>query len=973
MPLTLVLGPAASGKTQALVDRAAARYGDDVFAPTLVLVPTGRHGDQFRRRLVSSVPAAFGLEVSVMTGWGRETVAATGARVAGRGIVAGLVRQAIYAATDAGEASTFTPIRHTRGLHARVEDAVRELVAEGIEPEALADAGNQPDIEALADVYAHFHERAAAAGVLHPSATIHRAAAAVEHATANVPPLVLIDGFEYLHAGEIALVEALSRATEVLLALDPEASLRSAHVYERLLEAVPEAIVTRVERTPGPVERTATEASDRDAELRAIARDIKDRLTSDPSLRPSDFALAFRQATPRLSMARQVFAEFNLPLDPAAGFPLAELPFGTWGRRFLRLGADGWRLRDLLAVLRSGYINRSRWEMNRGHVAAIARFGRRYHHWGGAASLRAIADGLQASDREGGSRGRDYATAAKLRSCLDDLLPLLDPDRMGTPSDFARGLDSALFGANPIVRPSNDARAGADAFRGLLRARIESDEVLGSEPASFGDLADWLVEDMERTVLSLREAGGVVLAPAHTLHGLRFHHLAIGGLSEGEFPAPRRLPGLLDGEARTALIDAGLPLPEQPRASEDELFASASTRADATLVLSHPRLDPDGKPRAASHFFPTEDEVPTAPADLRPERAASLTELALALVKDWPRETRRPKGYAAWPGIRRAADVESKRRSFTRVDEYEGQLPPGMAARLVAPEVKWSASRLETYVGCPFGFFAQYGLGLSELDDELLQADAAMIGTVVHEIAEEAVKPLIASDRPLSTETLPEVLERVDDAGRELWNGAPARKGFGRAGLWRMRWKKTRDRIHRMLEREAWESEDLRAIAVAGVEHPIDTTLELPDGPLRFRGMIDRLDEAGDLAIVVDYKSGRPIKEDAVENAERLQLQLYSQAIMTEQPRFKSAVARFSYLRPTTEKQRFALDTREEHHRATVQAALERVAEIRTRSRAGRFEVVPGPFLEATTPRACPSYCDFKYICRSTPLARWKS
>ena len=46
--LALVTGPAGSGKTERLIQRAAERYEADRFASTLVLVPTARHGDQFR-------------------------------------------------------------------------------------------------------------------------------------------------------------------------------------------------------------------------------------------------------------------------------------------------------------------------------------------------------------------------------------------------------------------------------------------------------------------------------------------------------------------------------------------------------------------------------------------------------------------------------------------------------------------------------------------------------------------------------------------------------------------------------------------------------------------------------------------------------------------------------------------------------------------------------------------------------------
>ena len=69
--LTLILGPAASGKTATLLDRAAAHYQSDRFRPTLVLVPTVRHSDQFRRRLVERIDVAFGLDASTIDAYAK--------------------------------------------------------------------------------------------------------------------------------------------------------------------------------------------------------------------------------------------------------------------------------------------------------------------------------------------------------------------------------------------------------------------------------------------------------------------------------------------------------------------------------------------------------------------------------------------------------------------------------------------------------------------------------------------------------------------------------------------------------------------------------------------------------------------------------------------------------------------------------------------------------------------------------------
>lgn len=958
MTLTLVLGPAGSGKTQALVERAAQRYRADPFAPTLVLVPTSRHADQFRRQLVAQVGAAFALEVATLSGWTRDVVAAAGARVASRGLTSALIQRAIDHAVVDGSAAAFEPIREARGLVARVSEAIEELVAEGVPPSTVA-AAELPELSPFAGVYRAFAALAAQAGVIHPAATPAEAAKTVLGGAATVPPLVLVDGYDYLHDGELRLVVALSQAADVLLALDPSASARAASVQARLGELAPSASVERVSR-PSPVPaRVALSAADRDTELRTIARDIKDRLTSDPTLRPSDFAVAFRQVTPLLPMARQIFHEYSLPFDPAAGFALATLPFGTWTRRFLRLAPDGWRLRDLIAVLRSDFIDRARWRLDRGHVAAIVQYGRENHLWAGSGSLRELAAGLSRQDR-----GHQREAGAGLVRLLDDLAPLLDVSRSEAPGVFAGEFDRALFGASPIVRPSVESRAQVDAFRGVLRGRIEVDEVIGAAALPLAVFVDGLIEEMEAPALALREAGGVVLASLHSLHGLRFHYLAVGGLVEGEFPASRRVPGLLNGEARTAL-----PLPAAPGASEEELFASAVSRVEGVLVLTRPRLDGDGRPRAASHFFPGDDLAEIEPWRIQPERTASLLELALALVHEWPGGTRRPEGFPAWETVRLAAGIEGRRRSFETAGIYDGRLPAGAGAALTTPETRWSASRLETYVICSFQFFANYGLHIGKLDQELVQADAAILGSVVHEIVEAAVRPLVDAGRPLSIETLADVQAHVAVHGHSAWDDAPRRHGFGRAGLWRLRWPRVRERIQRMLTEEALASTALGMGHVRGVEFVLETTLALADGPLRFGGKVDRIDEGEGCAVVVDYKSGRPIAPADIESAQRLQLQLYAAALSAQEPGLGHVTSRFAYLRPTADRYRATVDGADG---VTVEAALQRASDVRARVAAGRFEVRPGPFLDDAAKRVCPTYCPFKYVCRVTPLSRWK-
>ena len=209
----------------------------------------------------------------------------------------------------------------------------------------------------------------------------------------------------------------------------------------------------------------AGEAADREAQMRAIARQIKQRLTDEPSLRPSDCAVAFRQASPYLSLARQVFAEYDLPLDPAVGERLSDRPLGIWLRRLLRLAQDGWRLRDLTVVLSGGFVDLDRWGLSRGLVALFARRGRESLLWAGrdrlgdiVESLRSEADSDTSSER---IRETFHRTADGMAAVLEELAGLLEPPSSYA-FDHARRLDEALFGSRPSsVRPHGSCRGSA--------------------------------------------------------------------------------------------------------------------------------------------------------------------------------------------------------------------------------------------------------------------------------------------------------------------------------------------------------------------------------------------------------------------------------------------------------------------------------------------------------------------------------
>ena len=963
----IITGGAGSGKTREIVSRLAALYRADPFTDALVLVPTVRHADQLRRRLVQECPVAMSLRVETMPQLSSDLASGAPVLSSARAMDE-LARVARRTANGGGAASYFAPIAATAGFVTMISTAVGSLLEEEADADALRHAAAQIDSEparALAEIYTAYVAELERARLIHPSQVNQRVARAV-HASASVPNVVMADGFQRFTSGELGLLSALAERADMTVAMDAGAAERSAYDFNRLREALPGATV--IELPPPDADaapaRTKGEAGSREQHAREIARQIKRLMADDPTLRPSDCAVTFRQVTPYLSLMRRVFAEYEIPLDPAGGARLSDTPLGAWLRRLLGISENGWRVKDVVAILRSGVVNPGRWGITVEIVDALSQQARDKQIWSGYDKVESL------------TQETDDRLAGALRD-IGELLDGLEPDAPGR----ERRLADALFGENGWLQDARDLDEETaqsvvnlrDYLTEMADAPGDSDAD-GAEQETYERFQERLNRRLSMPVLMRRTPGGVLLAPMHTMHGLRFRHVAVGGLSEGEFPLPRRSGELLSDVMRDSLRDAGLKLPPAPRSTEQELWDSVTSRADGATALWRYRINEGGKPVPAAWAFDAADAEPeTVSPDVSPDRAASGRELAIACAAGWlDGAARRPLSSASgdgssWDVVRIAAEIEQMRRSFRFAGEYEGQVADGLAPRLTGTGAEWSASRLDSYLTCSFQFFGRYVLGLRELDEETDEGDAATRGTVVHEILQDAFEQPSVKDAPLSEEALERVIAYIDTEGRKKWDDAPERYGFGRAALWRLEWARYRERIVAMLEiQNAWHEAEGDDFRVLGTE--LEFNEETPTNPpLRITGKIDRVDESARFGLFIyDYKTGRIPSQKDVREGKSAQLPLYAYA-MRQHPRGADAHIQVAYakLPSPNDNKPWALNSFSEDDAQALDAIVGILQGKRDLVEQGDFRVNP----QVAT---CPAYCAMKRVCRVNAFSRHK-
>jgi RecB family exonuclease len=590
-----------------------------------------------------------------------------------------------------------------------------------------------------------------------------------------------------------------------------------------------------------------------------------------------------------------------------------------------------------LALLRSPHFCLTGTPVSRTAIAALETAMRDARYLGELDALRSLAQDEKV--RSAVSKDPDVGVAlSALTAAGEELQLLVDRGSAASQVDTLAGF--FVGHANTGEQDDDRARRGRAALVNVMRQLASAYRDHGDREVAFDDLAPELRRWIEEATFAHDgDNAGLHLLDAQAARFGDFDQLTLVGLVEGEWPGrPRRnifyAPAVLaslgwpsERDRRSAAIAGFLDLVRSPSTEvtlstftlDDEALVEPSTLIDDVSGLGLPRV---------------ESEIPSERVFV--DEALSLDPVHLD---------------ALLPDARRWADM---RLSRTEADDerYHGATGP-------QPPRELSVSAIETYLACPFKFFAQRVLKLEEERDDDDVMDPKAQGQFVHDVFEcfftrwqhagrrtitpgdlDAARELFAEvvEERITARDLPESEASIE---RTRLLGSPAAAGLGEV-VFRMEAERPAPVAERLLE------EKLRG----------EFEFVGPRGPRRIRlyGVADRIDLLEDGTFrLVDYKlSSAPSKSRA------LQLPIYGLCAeqRLQQHRGRSwTLGEAAYIAFRGAQRVIPLFTRRSDRDQVMAAAQERLIDAVDAIERGEFPPTP------TDVFLC-GFCSYGSVCR---------
>ncbi len=797
--MRLLTGPAGSGKTSFVLDRVreALRAQDPAVR---LLVPTATLAQHLQNRLAREglvfSPAVVQTLSGFVDAWAADLPQAPDA------VLYLIVGQAIAHVRR----REFAQVAHMPGFCASVARTIGEFASAGCDSARLARfLPEAPLGPAFLAVYREVDRELERRGLALRGRRLEHAAERIRREGTPGIRTVLMDGFHALPDPELRVIEALGCHADLTLTLT-DTDLTDAARARLFAMGFGRQEMPRARPAPALV---LVKAAGIEREAEEIARRILEQAAAGRPFR--EIGIVVRAEESYVPVLRTTLKRFGIPARFYFDEALERQPATRFLGGLIDAMLGGWDHEQTLGVLRLA--------PRFADSNAMDRFDFDVREQIPNAGLGELKSLLVPPQGRAISQG-----AERLLHKIDSVAAIEEWRSFAlAPKDWAARLKT-LRALYRRARPSGSGHQLALEFRGQSAALRAFDEAMDEasaalEPARPTGLAEFWravkavlrikplrVPDARRNVvhvLSAPEARQWVLPVVF-----------VCGIVEKQFPQFHRQEPFFPDAARCSLNAAGIRVrtAEEFEREERGLFDSAVTRATMVTVLSYPEFDARGDRNLPSLFL---EELQLVPEDARAVRVA-------------PRR-------AASPAPR--IEIQS----------------PELREFLREKSARQSPTRLESYLQCPFQYFAARTLRLDErpaLPEKRL--DFLTQGNIVHAVlarwypaprdmdalfAEEFVRALEDHRIPggYHTERLRNAM--LDDL-----------RAFARDGRWPL--------------------PGLRALTEQQFEFALNDSLTIA-------GKIDRLDLSDDgRAWVTDYKYSRSVKAK-VEDRNLLQAPLY--------------------------------------------------------------------------------------------------
>ncbi len=494
---------------------------------------------------------------------------------------------------------------------------------------------------------------------------------------------------------------------------------------------IPQLLVPDAE--PG---RVAFIRRDREEELIAVARAIKEDRSA-----PERTAAVFARPLPYLYLAPETFSAAGIPFQTSEGLPLAVEPAAAALDLVLDFVSSQFTRSAIVALLRCPQFHVTEGVDSIGlqSIAALDRQLSDARYLGELHALGELAPTI-------GSEARPAFRVAV--ALAEDLAPLLVPAPAS--AQLAR-LSAFLLRHADSVNGTMREAAGRDAIVALLNELEDAYSAHDDRHVAVDELASDVRRWVEDQTFGQRLGGGLHLVDRQAARFGEFDDVTILGLVEGDWPErPRRnifYPPAL-------LASLGWPSEQDRRGAETAAFLDLLRSSSRRLTLSTFTLDDEALVEPSALL----EELTDAEWPPENRRSTRTTDVGAAATDA---EARTPDARATDADARmtdarmtdaRAIDAEAR---ATDADEEAGTAGAPSAAwvalrtaRTDAADARYhgevgpqprralSVSAIETYLACPFKFFAERVLRLEEERDDEEVMDPKRQGQFIHQVFE---------------------------------------------------------------------------------------------------------------------------------------------------------------------------------------------------------------------------------------------